>query len=212
MFWAWKGKGLRDDFCSVIQEIENGTPTTPKHSQPPSVDHQGFASCIDEHDRVLFAKTTYLGDMLNRHLSWGAWRVQELARNAIPSFDGPKFGRRYELFYNSHLAGEVSLYADFQFRQDDPLRVSVEVDVEAAQLFPFYDLHGLLKAFASLVVSEGKDDFDEKSRDIDRCLTGTLWEAVRCPDRPYSLAYRATGGAHHFIMKGVAQKPTDTEP
>jgi hypothetical protein len=208
MFGAWKGKRLRGDLRSMIQEIENGTPIAVRHSQPPSVDHEGVTFGVDEHDRLLFAKTTHLGDMLNRHLSWGAWRVQETSRNAIPSFDGPKFGRRFQLFYNNHLAGEISLYSDFQFRKDSPLRVSIEVEVEAAQFFPFYDLHGLLKALASLVMDEGKEDFDEKSRDIDRCLAGALWEAVRFPDRAQTLTYRTTGGAHHFIISGAAQKPS----
>jgi hypothetical protein len=150
---------------------------------------------------MLFAKTTHLGDMLNR-------RVQEMGRNSIPSFDGPKFGRRFELFYNGHRAGEISLFSDFLMRPDQPLRVSVEVDVEAAQLFPFYELHDLLKRFAMLVMDEGREDFLEKARDIDRCLTGTVWESVRCPDRPHTLTFRASGGAHYFIMSGDAQKPS----
>jgi hypothetical protein len=208
MFGLGKGKPLRDEYRLVVEEISKGKPITPKHSQPPRVDHQGFTSCISEHDRALFAKTTTLGDMLNRHLSWGAWRVQEKPRNDIPWYDDPLFGRRFDLFFNAHLAGEVCLFAKPMIWPNDPLEVHIGAEVEFAQFYPFGDIRSLLLALAALVLNDGETDFAAKSQEVDLCLTGTLWEIVRLPDVIHTLSYRASGTAHHFLMRGTAQQPS----
>ena len=80
--------------------------------------------------------------------------------------------------------------------------------VEFAQFYPFGDLRSLLLALAALVLNDGETDLAAKSQGVDLCLTGTLWEIVRLPDVIHTLSYRASGTAHHFIMRGAAQQPS----
>src|SRR5687767_13967609 len=91
MFGKWKPKfsqpaSLGEECRSIVEEIKNGIPINPQHSQPASIDQEGFESCISNTDREAFAKTRNSGLVINRHLNWGSWRVQEINKPLLPIF------------------------------------------------------------------------------------------------------------------------------
>ena len=67
-----------DPRISIMREIEEGQPINPRHAQPASIDQKGTA-LLRDHDREAFPKTAHFGVRFNEALTWGGFRVQEIA-------------------------------------------------------------------------------------------------------------------------------------
>src|SRR4051794_17408955 len=154
-------KSLRHEHRLIVEEIENGKPIEPRHAQPASIDQDGFTSCITGEDRAAFAKTRFFGITVNRSLDWGGWRLQEKSQPLLRGFDGPSFGRSFDLFYNAHLTGCVYLYASPLSQSffsggealKKPVDLKVRVDVEHTQFYSYHQLRDLLRALTFSVAS-----------------------------------------------------------
>jgi hypothetical protein len=198
MFSAFRPQTLRDEFRSVIEKIEKGEPINPRHAQPASVDQEGFASCIGDEDRAAFAKTANAGMIINRHLNWGGWRVQERNDPLLKISDSPMFGRSFNVFYNALLVGELYIYAS-PYLTKDPAALAVEIEVEHAQLFPFSILRSLLRTLAILAADSEATDLAQRELEVDRCLVATLWEVVRTPEMLQTISFHTIGPASRLI-------------
>jgi hypothetical protein len=201
-----EARSLRDEYRSVIEEIENGNPITPRHAQPASVDQDGFASCITDANRAAFAKTAFFGVVLNKSLSWGGWRVQERNRCLLTLFEDPTVGRNLDLYYNAHLAGRVYVYAaslSLAPSLVEPVNLAVAVEIENAQFYPYADISELLRTLAFSVASRPAGEADAARRDleVDRCLLRALWDITRLPNEPHTIEFYATDGPGNSLIE-----------
>jgi hypothetical protein len=60
-------------------------------------------------------------------------------------------------------------------------------------------LRGFLRVVTVMLAAIEVEDLRQREQDIDRVLTGTLWEIVRAPDRQHALNFQAQGPAHRLV-------------
>src|SRR3954462_15814297 len=89
------GASLREQYQSIIKEIETGASITPRHAQPASIDQDG-GRLITNSDRDAFAKTRSSGLIINQYLDHSAWRIQEKNTCFLAQWsEDPLFGRTF---------------------------------------------------------------------------------------------------------------------
>ena len=105
------------------------------------------------------------------------WKLQEPGDHEIADFDGPSYGRRYEVYYNQVLVGEIKIQADslHEYSTDDP-NVVVDVELNYVRILPFDRVYGFLNHLTLLLSSGTKRTENvELSMLIYQALLKTLW-------------------------------------
>jgi hypothetical protein len=150
----------------VEKALHFGKPITVKHNTPQSLTPDGKTTIgAEEYDFEVFNSLWHFADWINEHNKDGPFRLQELGDTDITgptsSYDGPTYGRRYEIFYNQCQLGTLEISADLFQKLHDPGIKSVDVGIAiGSHMSPleisFSNLYGFLLLLASLLTSTEK--------------------------------------------------------
>jgi len=178
------------------REIEDGEPITAKHVQAAAIDQDGFKSLVSNADREGFARTADFGLRFNNALTWGGFRIQEIARTELrlPFHDSPVFGRNYDVYFNRLKMGRLAINADSDIVPGNLRGMYLWLELERPHLLEFGQLRSFLSQFA-YAASDRKDDFDKRSLEIDRTLSSVMWEFMRGESAYLSLEFSQSGPA-----------------
>jgi hypothetical protein len=102
------------------------------------------------------------------------WRLQELENTRLRTFndDSPKYGRRYDLFYNQQRVGSVEIADTPDYTTEEP-RVRANVAILDVRLIPhpLDDVSRFLTSIAALVSAGTGDEYAEAKRNVEVALT-----------------------------------------
>jgi hypothetical protein len=187
----------------LVDDLLFSEPIEAKHNCPKNLTPDGKEGWgADRHDFECFRDFWYFGEAVNRDLEleheW--FRIQELADTAITgdlSWEGPAYGRRYEIFFNKMNVGLLQIKArphrhfDVVFadhrraKQDKPVFADVALDRVPVTALPYQRLYCFLGTIASLVTSTdrkphdgGRTEYEEALSAIDHQLAETMWGAL----------------------------------
>ncbi|RWG50502.1 MAG: hypothetical protein EOQ62_04315 [Mesorhizobium sp.] len=198
---ALEERVIHKDYSGIKSAIE-GERHVPKHQQPKSISDSGVKSRITAAHEMLFEDFRWFGTMLNRHVS-DPWSIEELPDTEIRdiSSEGPEYGRRYRVYYNSCEMGSVQvtvggfdwIMQPEKFAANRQARVLIDLDY--LRFVPYGDAHSLVSA---IILHVGKfEDYEtanaRASAKATAALTEHLWEAVRVPEAVLDFEHRTDG-------------------
>lgn len=201
---------IHKSYSDVKIDIEKGERHKPQHKQPKSlIDGGAIKSRITAAHEILFDDFRWFGVLLNSDVA-EAWAVEELNDTDISGFEGPRAGRRYQVYYNACRMGTIEVtiggfewYSREAFAQNRQARVEVELDY--LRFAPFQDAHSLIYSIALYIGPCGDDGEAARSKAASiatAALTGHLWESVRKPDIDMRFSFR-TEGPYELLRRGT---------
>lgn len=156
--WQQTRRGPKRKFRRAL---ESGGPITPKHARPAEI-AKGWG--VSDSDLQFFEDFDLFGDALNRVLKDEdePWRVQELSNTEISGLDddSPRYGRRYEVFYNQYKLGTLQVYAGVFYSAREP-NVRTEIELMFARLIPFNRILGFVSFVARFTASSGIEEMEK---------------------------------------------------
>jgi hypothetical protein len=181
---ARKPEKLRKKFITVLMSSK---PIVPKHQSPKSMGGQlENTFLVTQEDRLFFTDFVDFGAVVNWWLGdedvGGPWRLQELPNTelSIGFSDTPRFGRRYDIFYNQVRLGTLEIYPGSPYSAEQQIVYSA-IELEWVRLLDFDTLHRFLEDIALHVC-----DNDTRTKEylqtrvyIDRALSRVLWQNQR---------------------------------
>jgi hypothetical protein len=162
------GKGWRDDYQKVVQEIKHGKPIEPKHNPPSRLGEDGLESFVTDTDRMLFRDFEAFGVWVNQQLQHDGWRLQELPRTADGGSPGP-FGRMYTIHYNALQVGQLEIFPD---RTEEMPHLFANIEIDHAQLFPYGTIGVFLRELCFYLTAETYKARDRITMTVESALTG----------------------------------------
>jgi hypothetical protein len=148
-----------------------GTPIEPKHANP-KLKHWGITKSL----RRFFADFDQFGVITNEWapIKDSPWRLQELENTRLRTFndDSPKYGRRYDLFYNQQRVGSLEIADTPDYTTEEP-RVRSNVVILDARVIPhpLDDVSRFLTSIATLLSAGTGDEYAEAKRNVEVALT-----------------------------------------
>ncbi|WP_087005363.1 hypothetical protein [Rhizobium sullae] len=192
---------VRKEYSGIIAAL-GGERHKPEHKQPASLAAgRAIASWITPAHEILFDDFRWFAALLNMQLT-DPWAIEELNDTNIRGFEGPEFGRRYQVWYNACKVGTMQVMMSFDgmlkrnnFSENRSARVKLDLDY--LRFIPYIDAGSLIYQIVLLV-----RDFDFTNGDASRAkarataadaLGGYLWEAVREPEFDPSFDFSIDG-------------------
>jgi hypothetical protein len=176
-----------------LKELHATKPIIPKHARPTNP-RTGW--CTDR-DRLFFDEFADFGDVVNWWLSdehtRRPWRLQERvdteARHGFS--DMPTLARRYDVFHNQALMGQLEVSASFPY-EPNARKVHVSVKLMFCRLLSLEDVEGFLHDIELHVSDMGHHSIGslEAQLAIQRALLKVVWkhqEISRWNDMPEGL-------------------------
>jgi hypothetical protein len=170
----------------LLAALFKSEPITPKHGVPAGLTGDWSAETFGDPigDRF-FSDFDIFPDQLNQlytaNDSWegGPWRLQELADTLLSrSEDGPRFGRRYSVFYNQANIGIVEINPTYDYDAKINPNVYTHVELEQVRLLPYFEVLGFLVSLLEDTPDAGAQ------RSIDRAMLAVLWNRNDNDDSP----------------------------
>src|ERR1700674_1701361 len=122
----------------LLAALFQGGPIEPRHSRPARLAGKPFAEMASEGEHRFFSDFDMFADQINQiftpNKNWegGPWRLQEMAANELTlnsyEDEGPRFGRRYSVFYNRAAIGIIEI-SGVLYEAENP-QVSTTVELE----------------------------------------------------------------------------------
>jgi hypothetical protein len=161
------GKSERE--AKQEDNIRVGAPIEPKHANP-KLKRWGITESL----RRFFADFDRFGVITNGWppITDSPWRLQELENTRLRTFndDSPKYGRRYDLFYNQQRVGSVEIADTPDYITEEP-RVRANVVILDAHLIPLDDVSRFLTNIATLLSAGPGDEYAKAKRNVEIALT-----------------------------------------
>ena len=164
---------------AALKKLLYDGPIIPKHDRPSHLTGDHDADFASSHEHSFFEWFDLFTEMANRQMSSEPWRFQEKSETVLrKSFDGPLYGRRYDIFHNQLQVGLIEISADlvYKFAPDDP-NVDTEIVLTNVRLLPF---HAVLRLLNGLALWLAVDDTEQvpikvKMQNL-AAMTECLWD------------------------------------
>jgi len=201
-------------------------PITVKHNSPKYLTSDGKETWgANEHDFQCFQYLWYFPHYINKLYTDldEPFRIQELGDTRIPDSESPRYGRRYEVYFNHFKLGIVQISAGSNFCEDKSIFLEVILDEMPGGQIPYKEIMGLLGTFASLCCSKTKQSFyyDKKTEheialsNIDYAIMDFVWDlTVEESGPPYQLEVSFSGYPEHYyaILQNFAEMRRRNSP
>ncbi|WP_131798329.1 hypothetical protein [Devosia elaeis] len=102
------GNKLQREYKSIIDGIGKGDRREPKHNPPASVEADGTALLRPEH-RIVWDDFGPFAKHINIMMHGGPFSFEEMPKVQF-GFDGPDYGRHYQIWYNHVPCGRLVVY------------------------------------------------------------------------------------------------------
>ena len=192
----------------MLAALFDSGPIEPRHNCPANLTGEWSANFASDAEQRFFFDFDMFADQINQHYTpsggWegGPWRLQELADTEI-SFshdprDGPRFGRRYSVFYNQAAIGIIEISGILYVAEKDPT-VSTDVELEYVRLLPFEEIAGFLVTLAQFLAWDEPEQYANTQRIIDRTLLAVLWNSNRNIDDDGRIELHLSGSAQNYL-------------
>lgn len=170
---------LERDIAAHKEAIENPPFDIhlPDPKQPVDLDGMGFGEITDG-DREFFARTTGLGQLLNRLMVGSSWAVVEsdkaLAERWAGHIGKGNVGRHFDLYFNDLRAGALVMGADVNLDGvlDD---VRLSLTFKYPFLYRYDDIYEMLRLLVVQIGDNTADDFRNRDLEVTKALLRTLW-------------------------------------
>jgi len=188
---------------AALKKLLEGGPIMPKHDHPSSLAGDGYAGSTLPHEFSFFEWFDLFAELANRQMGDEPWRFQEKSNTVLSSsFEGPSYGRRYDIFHNQLKIGLIEVSADvFQEFTPDAPYVNTEIKLEHVRLLPFHEVIGFLNWVAGrLAVGEDQRVPVEIKMQNLTAMTECLWPVEELDDPAWTeLSVMWDGKATHYI-------------
>jgi hypothetical protein len=177
----WQSKRPEKQKEKFLRSLLHSTPIEPKHNGPKHIGGE-FESLTDDDDRRFFNDFAAFGNVVNGWLSdaqFGVpWRLQELPETELrlAISDSPKFGRRYQIFYNQEQIGELEVSAGYPYTPT-VRNVYANLELDWVRFLSFSRLTGFLHDIASHIQTDGSHLAMQNS--IHHAIMEAMWRSVQ---------------------------------
>lgn len=192
------GNKLQREYKAVIDGINMGTRREPKHNPPASVESDGTTLLRPEH-RIVWDDFGPFAKHINIMMHGGPFSFEEMPKVQF-GFDGPDYGRHYQIWYNHVPCGRLIVQVAHLLHATEGHGAYGEIDLDYAQLMPEAEVRDMLRTMWFMFAKREDGEVMRQKADIEvtKIMTRHLWEVVRLPERMHNLHWRFEGPYEHY--------------
>jgi hypothetical protein len=192
------GNKLHREYKDVIESIGKGTRREPQHNPPSSVEADGTTLLRPEH-RIVWEDFRRFGEILNTMMQHGPVSFEEMPKVQF-GFDGPDYGRHYQIWYNQVPCGMLIVSVNYLLHSSEGHGGTGEIDLDYAQLMPEAEVRDMLRSmwFLFAKLEDGAVMRQKADIEVTKIMTRHLWEVQRVTDRVHNLHWRFEGPYEHY--------------
>lgn len=192
------GNKLQREYKDVIKGIQEGGRREPKHNPPASVEADGTTLLNPEH-RIVWEDFRQFGEIINTMMHHGPFSFEEMPKVEF-GFEGPDYGRHYQLWYNAVPCGRLIISVAHRLHASEGHGAHGEIDMDYAQLMPEAEVRDMLRTLWFMFAKNEDGEVMRQKADIEvtKIMTRHLWEVQRLPDHVHNLHWRFDGPYEHY--------------
>lgn len=189
----------------IPTEIEQGVVHEPIHQSPAQPSQN-----VDQADRTIFTAFDRFGEVFNRNVQYGPWRVEQTEGGKVPH----GYGRNFHLFYNQAQVGSLLIGSGMGFdfdwklgRANHPAVARCEIRADHLSLVPYGDAFDLLFSTRVLFGAATAGQVAAARAETTASLAAYLWEVTRLPAGRHIFTTRFDGTFERYseMADGVTE-------
>lgn len=192
------GNKLQREYKDVIRGMKEGQRREPKHTPASSIEKHGTVMLRPEH-RIVFDDFSKFGEIINTMMHHGPFSFEETDKIEF-GFDGPDYGRIYQVWYNATPVGKLTIGVAHLLHATEGHGAIAEMDLDYAQFMPEGEIRDMLRTmwFMFAKTEDGAVMRAKADLEVVMIMTRHLWEVVREPEHVHAMHVRLEGPYEHY--------------
>lgn len=193
------GNRHQKDHKHIVAGIRSGTRREPQHRPPASVEADG-TTLLEPYHRIVWDDFGPFAEHINIMMHHGPFSFEEQPRVQF-GFDGPDYGRHYNIYYNQIPAGRLIVGVAHLLQATEGHGAVGELDLDYAQLMPEAELRSMLRTMWFMFAKQEDGAVMRAKADLEvlKIMTGHLWEVQREPEVVHGMHWRFEGPYEHYL-------------